>query len=252
MSENLPWTVMERSIEDAPAMLRVCEAWEGLLERKPWLLRLWATWDAVQESGLPEEASYEQLLAVEDVIAAEAEKTGVALLAVLTTQGRSAWYLAARDEPGAGRAAKTLIEKVQKATRVTLTWDVREDERHEMFVEEVLPTDEEVRWNADRWVIMQLEEAGDDMETPREISHVAYFKTAERAEAFAAWAQEEGFTLGSVEPEDDVVRVNFSHISPPDMDEIFERTMASTMAAEEIGEGWYDGWECELVRAELS
>lgn len=250
MSENLPWVVMERSIEDAPAMLRVCEAWEGLVDRKPWLVRLWAAWEGVQESGLPDEASYDQLVAVDDVIAAESERTQAAFVAVLTGRGRTAWYLAAKDEASAGRAGKSLADVVKKATGVNLTWDARADAEHELFVEEVLPTDEEVRWNADRWVLAQLEEAGDDMETPREISHVAFCKSAERAAAFASWLEDEGFAVGQIEPDGEMVRVSFSHVGPPDIDEIFERTMACTAAAEEIGEGGYDGWECEVVRAE--
>lgn len=117
----------------------------------------------------------------------------------------------------------------------------------------IAPDARGMRFIQDQQVLMALEEAGDDMTTPREIEHFAYFEAKKARDNFERWAVTNKFKVknrrdpqAGDKDDDDSFMLCFTHHGPPDISEIFERTSAAAEAVEDHG-GEYDGWGCEPV-----
>ena len=242
------WSTFLRDMEGRPATVILNHSWleSGPESGRRTLVRVAAPLQSADSVGLPSAEELNTLADLDDVLVEATEKSGDAVfVAMMAFAGERSWYFFTK------RAAATLatiesITKTWKPYKATST--TIEDSDGETFIETVCPTSAEIRWNGDMLVIEQLREGGDDMTSPREIEHFAYFEDAEAAEEFAEWCTENEFSNANMEEgEDGEFLVSFSHNGSPDIDEIFDRTSAADEAASELG-GMYDGWETQIVK----
>ena len=138
-------------------------------------------------------------------------------------------------------------------------WDFQEDEDEnwDCYFETLYPNPYSMQDIQNNRVIHALEEAGDDLDAERAIEHWAYFKTREGADAFIEKTKEMGFELltnETLEEEEDceedaeneyLIQVVISNLLSP-LD-VHETTWDLMDLADEF-DGYYDGWECMVVK----
>lgn len=254
------YRLYQRLIAYKPAMLLVNEFYHDKAQRAGLgeCIIAWAQVGELDENGLPNAKALEQLHALDVQIESEAARLGAVCAATLTTDGRRTWLIyASKSDPvlraigAAAKAAGPMGHGMGMGVPTGLGVRAEKDPAWKKY-EEMLPTVEEVRWNDDLMVVEQLEENNDVMTEPREIEHLAYLPSKEARSKFIEWLSDHGFELmlERDRPEKDGTwGVEFSKVSPIDIDEIFEQTCAATVAAEELG-GTYDGWQTRIIAKE--
>lgn len=242
------WSTFLRDIEGRPATVVLNHSWleSGPESGRRTLVRVAAPLLSPDSAGLPGTDELNTLADLDDVLVEAAEKTGDAVfVGMMAYSGERTWYFFTKRPPATLSTIEGVTKtwKTHKATASTI-----EDADGELFAETVCPTGAEIRWNGDMIVIDQLREAGDDLSSPREIEHYAYFEDEDSAAEFVAWCSENDFNNAKVEEGDDgEFLVSFSHTGSPDIDDVFERTSAADDAATDLG-GMYDGWETRVVK----
>lgn len=239
------WQPFERVIDDKAFLALVRTDWtqQGPDRSRPTAIIVTITYTP-RDNGLPSPEVFEHVKQAEDATTQAIERTcNATCVGTLMGDGKRSLYFYAASDAGANDAiAKVAAPGVKVALRS------QRDPNWECVVDDVWPTPEEMRWNADKSVLDQLEESGDDMTSPRPIEHLAVFPSKEAAARFVQWLREEGFELlEGPSKHDGEWQVEFSQMASPDIDEIFDQTSAASHAAEELG-GEYDGWQCRIVK----
>lgn len=239
------WQPFERVIDDKPYLALARTDWtqDGPDRSKPVVVVVTLSF-TVRDNGLPTPEVFAHVKQADDAVTQAIERTCKAVcVGTLMGGGQRRLYFYAPAETGAQAAVANVT-----APGVTISVQTQKDPAWERVVEEVWPTPEEMRWNADKSVIDQLEEAGDDMTSARPIEHLAVFPSKDAAANFVQWLREEGFELmDGPSKHDGQWHVEFSQVSSLDLDEIFDQTSAASQSAEEHG-GEYDGWQCRVIK----
>jgi regulator of RNase E activity RraB len=252
------WELYARDIEGKPAFVNLnsMAIAQGPDPRRPVLIMIKLAPKGVKPSGgdHDDELSDDQLAAVKRV-AGHAKnwlaKTAQANIVAWMLHGGVVTIYAYADKPGATAATDAkrveVLQGVLGEIRATVSAKGDGDWQH--LEEHVLPTAEEVRYSADMSVLGQLEDAGDDMVSPREIEHCAVFDDPSDQKRFATLIEKNGFRVTEVSEEDDEtgeMTVLFTSRCVPNIDQILEQTTKADQLAEDCN-GLYDGWGCEVV-----
>lgn len=250
MTRGGRWEWYQRLVDERPVLAQVNV---GVLggepdAGRPFIVRADAAIRDADAEGLPGKAEFARLESLGERLMAAAARVGAPeCLGVLTGRGRRSWYFGVATSPALQEALREAARWAGSEVEVSAT----RDPGWKVLEEELLPSPEEIRWNADMSVIAQLEEAGDDMASPRPIVHYAYFPSGDARREFVGWLEESGFAVeGMIEPgeQNALPGVKFSHVGVPEIGEVFERTSGAAIEAEKCG-GEYDGWETAVVRA---
>ncbi|HLP84852.1 MAG TPA: DUF695 domain-containing protein [Phycisphaerales bacterium] len=241
------WQPFERVIDDRPFLALVRTDWteHGPDRARPVAIIVTLGF-AARDNGLPTPEVFECVRQADDAATAALESACKAICVgtLMGNGARSLYFYASSDANAQAAMSKVAAPGVKVAMRS------QRDAAWQCVVDDVWPTPEEIRWNADKSVLDQLEEAGDDMSTPRPIEHLAILPSKEAAAKFVEWLREEGFELtdGPAKHEG-AWHVEFSQTCAPDIDEIYDQTSAAAQMADELG-GEYDGWQCGIVKSE--
>lgn len=196
------------------------------------------------ENGMPGDDEVELLAAFEDRLAEVAEQAGAMYVGRVTTQGHQHYfvYTGQSDDEWA-----MVLDALAAEVGYDLEHSVEADEEHSGYWDTLFPSEDDWQVIQDLQVTTELEEAGDDGSTEREIEHWAYFPTAEAAATYSQWLRDEGYTIADEQPEPDTesVGVRFTHVGPARIPDITTRTLLLRREAEELG-GDYDGWETHI------
>jgi len=246
------WQVYQRLIDDLPGTAYVDTSWasEGPASSMPRCVMVRIAYESNDETCIPDTS--EELEALQAMTKALTSQLGRGRacrhLGTLSHNLVHSLYLYVDKADDAESTVKTALASFKGRAIETL---ILNDPEWTRVVEEVWPTETEVRWNDDLSVLEDLEEAGDDMTTPRAIEHVAFFPSEEAAEQFTDWVLERGYHLTETDEDEDendeIVEVAFEKEAVPDLESIFEQTSELVDAAIEFG-GEYDGWTCLVVR----
>jgi hypothetical protein len=237
--------LFQRLIASSPAILLLETAFLDPRRRAKLAHRISisTTYTDRTDDGLPTSKAYTELAAIDDALDVAARELGDSIPATLTSRGVRTWlwYTAA------AKPALAAIRAVADASGSKLKITDAPDREWSAF-EDVLPTDEEVRWNGDALVLEQLAAAGDDPTQEHELEHLAVFPSRHARDQFITWLHEEDFDLASHQPSNqrNSWPVEFTKLCRIDIDAIFEQTWACTLAALEFG-GEYDGWQTHVI-----
>ena len=169
----------------------------------------------------------------------------------MSCQNRRYWFFYGKKTDGVDLAARRVVAGLKVIPPFAQPEQrVKQDPKWEVY-ESLMPTADQQRFALDMQVIHQLAEGGDNLETPRDITHFAFFPSAKEREEFKAWCPANGFEVveevGEDDDEDETFGMTFKHHGPATPDEVSERTMLAQEGAEECG-GQYDGWETALMK----
>lgn len=199
------------------------------------------------ENGFPGEVEQVQLDELEEQLIAliDANYSGV-YVGRVTLGGSRIFYAYAAT----GLGFETHITAAMKEFE-DYEWsvDVEEDAEWSCYVESLLPDKYDVQTMKNQQVIQELMEHGDQLETPREVLHWAYFPDTDSRQAFIDRVKEGGMEVdGLTEPDEEAdaygVTVKLDHAL--DGEFLDDLTCGLLDIAEEHG-GEYDGWESPVV-----
>jgi len=216
---------------------------------RPWLLRVATPLLAPREDGLSDDAETEALYGLEDLLFSEiARGLQARYVGRMTTQGRREFFYYAGDPTGLTGA----MEGVQRAfPQYALTHSSREDRDWQLFFDVLYPSELDLQSIQTRRVVQQLSEEGDDLTTPREVEHRAYFPTVHAREQFLQQIGPEGFrlSLDELDEPDAEYRygVSFCRVDRADLESIDALVIDLYLRVGTAG-GEYDGWETEVRR----
>lgn len=213
---------------------------------RPWLLCVRIPLLKPRSDGLTDNAEAEELGKLEETLQrAISAGCDAQFVGRMTWNGTRDLFFYARSTEGFGQAMQTGLGKQPSRRIVT---QVREDHEWLHYLEVLYPGPVEQRWMADRRVVEELKKAGDRVEQPRDIDHMASFPSERQAEAFAGECRTLRFEV-QVRATDDgsawAVQANRKDVA--ELIHIHEIVANLETLADECG-GKYEGWGCPVVR----
>jgi regulator of RNase E activity RraB len=223
------------------------------LEKRPWLLWVWAQLLAPKADGLATNEEASRLNAIGEALDAVVSATcGAQLVARVTGGGRREFYFYA-TEPGELQAAAASAMKgfpdypYGSGSTFQPDWD-----QYLML----FPSDANLERMQNRRMLESLAEQGDAHERPRKIEHWMYFASeATRAACRAALAAQgfavDGESHSEEEGDEQPWQLVVSRVDSVDSHAINGITIELARLAR-VHDGVYDGWDCMAVRGDAA
>src|SRR5436190_1889688 len=144
---------------------------------RPWLLWIWVYFKQPRPDGLSSSEEFPTLCAIEDKLNALMQQHGRASLAGrITTDGRREFYYYAPRNSGVELA---LAEVAEAFGTYEFDSGTQHDPNWNQYLNVLYPPREELQRITNREVLDLMQEQGDQPDSPREVTHWSYFKTAE-------------------------------------------------------------------------
>jgi uncharacterized protein (TIGR01619 family) len=224
--------------EDAPRDDRTDLVWLSLRMAEP------------REDGLSSQDEYDRLVEIEEALESSVQSAGsIEYVGRVTTAGRRDFFFYAEEGALAERA---LSEAMVPFSTYEFELGSREDPDWSFYHELLFPSDREMQSIQNRQTVEMLEEQGDVLIAPREVTHWAYFEEASGRDQFAEAVTALGFQ--EVERRDDAdgprpFALSILREDTVDLESIDELSVGLFDLAREFG-GEYDGWETPVVKEE--
>ncbi len=234
MGENLASIMVDVGISD------------DIARAPPNLATVTLTYKQPDERGMPTNAEFDAVVALEDRLDTFVKLDEDAYVGRITKEGQRIFFVYTHraEAPWAH-----FVEQLASSTGYKLELQLEKDPEHTEYWKYLYPTPDDWQVIADMKVVEQLEKAGDDREAEHVIEHFAYFPDESSATRFVAWATSDRFThvekeSGWTEDKNFGVRVN--HVGNTIQSHVSSHTIALRRKAEEFG-GEYDGWGTAAV-----
>ena len=248
------WAGFPSEFDDGPALVTVDLGWadEGPDPRRTTLILVRLAAPDPEAAGEESVAAFlDELDSFDDALTSTlSKKLNAATVGMILTTSHRWWcYYASKGDNAAEIVATIARETAPEHTPEVMSED---DPEWDFYSDALFPDDAQLRFIADDNVVDQLQSNGDNAETPRPIEHYAYLPDPESRDRFAEWCEANGFTVTDVgqelNEEADAYVVQFNHVGPAITEEIWEKTMLASEAAEKLG-GEYDGWESRVMKS---
>lgn len=239
------WDFYFLRVDDEPASIFVDLGLRAAAPVKshPTMVYLRIFMNRPRPDGLSSDEEFDDLVAVEDRVAAGA-RDGNSIYAGRNTSGgnRDLYFYVAdlgRFED-AVRAAMKGFPHYQFETRA------REDPDWEVYRDFLYPSEANRQCIMNRRVREQLRLRGDNADVARQIDHFVWLPSLAAQAAFAAHVQAEGFTIiGAPREPDERKRFSVEFSRSDGVAHIDDVVLPLFRKAKELG-GSYDGWGCEV------
>lgn len=196
--------------------------------------------------GLRVAEETDSLNALDDkLVPAVEEQLGGRFVGRYTGGGAVSWvfYLPA----GFKKAAEALPALVGDTAPYVLDVRVEDDPEWEYFFSSIAPSPFDYQRIMNRRVVDALVEAGDDLATPRELDHLAFFEEKLPAEEAARKLGEVGFAVGAPTKDPDGWRLEFRRSDALTGDRPDDIALEIFEIVDPLG-GVYDGWGCKVAK----
>lgn len=142
-----------------------------------------------------------------------------------------------------------LIQQVATEADYELQYILEEDSEKDNYWEELYPTIDDWQIIKDLKVLDALTENDDDENINREVLHWAIFEDQDTATAFSDWAEQNKYTLKSMQrdDDDDTYIVHFTHTGTMVLSDITTHSKTINRKVAEL-DGEYDGWETSVEK----
>ncbi len=205
-------------------------------------------YEVKREDRLPEDDQLNKLMAHEDVIINIAEKNlNHYHIATATCGGMRSvcFYISNKNEV---RKFLNLIKKEIGTASGEFSFNEYSDPEWNSYLQGFYPNPFQMQMINNHRVVQQLKLSGDHSQTPREISHYAFFNDENQMKDYQAWLEKNSFDINTVSKTDTgEYRLEFTRIDMPDYNSINEVCLPLWDKADELG-GKYDGWETGIVK----
>lgn len=239
-------------IEDTPAsfVLDLAAAEHAPLASHPVRLQVRFAMQRPREDGLRDTSEQDALAALEDDVVSRLEEALDAIyVGRLVHGGYTELFLYV---PEAQReAAVRAGDRLEGLDPYEPEWLVEDDAAWSLYREFLLPDIHSMQQIQNRRLLHELESAGDALEIPREIDHVAFFPSRAQADAAREQLAMRGFRVDDVTQDDEGDERRFGvgfhrkdALAKGRPDEFCAEILATILPLE----GDYDGWGTPLVK----
>ena len=219
------------------------------IEEFPHLLVIGFAFDGQPDSGFPKEEERDNIYETDDaIIDFMSSNTNSIHAGSFTYDSKrlSYFYLNHPND------IESQIEQFSNTQlpEVELFVDLEEDKAWESYLKFLYPSDDILHYMRDRDVVMQLEQQGDVLETPRRVDHWVYFKDMDDLGRFSAEVAKLGFQtedINETSQEAQPYQLGVWRENVVELDTIYGVTSELREMAQKFN-GAYDGWETEVVR----
>jgi hypothetical protein len=212
------------------------------------LLKVRAVFKQPRPDGLSSNEEYPALAALEDDLSTLTQQHQCLYVGRITVGGHRQFHIYTPDTD-AKRWGQEL-ESLGRRHGYLLTFDLRHDEEHEGYWNELFPNDDDWQVIEDLRLLDALKQQGDDGTASRQIDHWAFFSSQAATEEFSRWLDQQGYVGTVTEVADGGrFRVSFSHTGTVQLSEITSHSISLRRKASDLG-GEYDGWETLVCAGE--
>lgn len=214
--------------------------------RNPNLLWVWVYLKSPRENGLPSNAEFDALSAIEDQLTQIMTRRFDAIFCGrITTDGRREFYYYA---PRSGQLEHAVEEALAQFKGYEFDCGSKPDPNWTQYLDVLYPSEESRQRMENRKVLDVLEQKGDTLERPRDVWHWIYFRTDSDREQFLAAVTPLEYRLQS-KPERKHERypkgiciVRFQSVRPDEIDD----AVIELFRLAKTHSGDYDGWETQV------
>ena len=191
---------------------------------------------------------YKLMTEIEDDLLKEfSNESAIIFVGTITNSEMKSLFFYSKDNDTAITMLDNLVS-LHREVSYKITED--DDSNWELYKEFLYPNDLEMQMVKDGVVFESLRKHGDNLSSPREIRHWAYFKTNDDREKFSDIITKEGFTVANkseVEGQEFMYGIQFCRINNADFNSIIDVTVTLFNAAKDCN-GEYDGWESPVIK----
>lgn len=242
------WEIYTTYVDDKPAVILVDV---GLAERAPLagmpsLAWLWVHVADPDEEGFPSEDEDMRLNEIEDLITETLDPSHSRYVGRITSDGRREFYF----YTGNADEFKTVITNAMNSfPEYKFEVEEADDEGWSHYTDVLLPSAEDQQQIQNQHQISELEQNGDNLDTPRPIFHRVNFPTAESRDDFVVSASSLGYSVvEKVESDSESpFAVELTKVDAADPDTIDQITYELFELAV-TNNGEYDSWRCDVVK----
>jgi regulator of RNase E activity RraB len=211
------------------------------------LLWVWVYLRCPRHDGLSDSSEFRELVTIEEALTASlAGRFDAVLSGRITTDGRREFYYYGAHSEGFDETVSATMERFPG-----YTYDSQHqvDKDWRQYLNVLYPREEDRQKIENRKVLDALQNRGDALKRPRDISHWAYFRTAEDRANFRnavrklEYRVQSESELGGRDYPLGICIVRFQSIQPAEVD---DAVIELYRLAKEC-HGDYDGWEAEVI-----
>ena len=215
----------------------------------PFIVITGVTTENCREDGFPESTEFEKLYNISDSIVAKLNKiTKIELAGTFTYQCERLNYIYVAD-------TATILTELTKLYKTEFPSfknyiNIKADKDWKAYLKFLYPNEETQEFMANEKVLIQLRQAGDNLEKPRQVDHWIYFANKKDKNSFVESIKEEGFKIEAENKLQDIELPYQLHISRIDYvvpNEINKTTLSLRKIAKKYY-GEYDGWETFVIK----
>ena len=245
------WETYPALVDDKPAMffLNMGLVQAAPIESAPHLYLVKIEMNDPGDNGLGTGAEAEGFMPLEDAIYDAAKAADLYFAGRVRNAGH--WEMGLYG--GAGVEISEVLDRMGPAIAGRkIMVGGGEDPEWGFLLEYLAPDRERWQWIMDHRVVRQLMQAGDDVDKPRTVDHVAHFPTEAALEAFVTAAKVQGFEESQrhedkEDPGELPWMVEVQRKDPVGVNEIHDVVMGLIEIVEEH-DGDYDGWGCPITQ----
>jgi len=247
---NAHWEAYQATIEGKKAWILFNESIARELEQMdlPNLLSVQVEFAPATPDGLPSRQEEDRLQELESELENWIAAIGGRYAGQVTISGLRTMFFYVSCGRG---EAENLIRRIALRKDIELGMKMQADPQNRTYFELLLPTRDERRRMRDLSLIAELTVQGDDLQTPRPVTHTAHFANRHQAIAFANWARKNRFIVDGIRSpakDGDAFTLLFHKTISPMPESMDADTAAIAHMAGQLG-GGYDGWETRLCAA---
>ncbi|MEO9805199.1 MAG: DUF695 domain-containing protein [Reichenbachiella sp.] len=215
----------------------------------PFVLITGVTIENCRDDGFPNAEEFKNLYEISDAVGERLQElTKIELAGTFTYRCERLDYLYVSDTSLIREELITLYQTKFAAYKYYV--NIKTDAHWEAYLQFLYPNEVTQEYMANEKVLMQLQQAGDDLTKSRKVDHWLYFATEESKKMFLKYVKKKGFR---VEGEDKIggselpFQLHISRNDPVSPNEISSLTLDLRRRAEEF-KGDYDGWETIVIK----
>jgi regulator of RNase E activity RraB len=244
------WETYFAETEEGPISILVnLEAEPSEEAPQPFLGRIFLVIPNPDENGFAQETEHDRLNELMDAVdLAVAEENHGLLVGRTMGQGVCTIYFYLPAEEGFGESVEKAMKAFPGQRFETAT---ERDEHWEAYFEFLCPSEESLEYIENARVLEALLDDGDDLTTPREVTHWAYFPDAASRDLFKAELLTRNFTIEEETHEPEEPENQFGLVFSSVRDVQLEGISVETLELRKLAagfEGEYDGWETIVVK----